>query len=211
MINKNDILAALQSGTDPEVIAQNFADALNTAIAEKTKQEEEARQAKAAAQEKVDYMAEILAMLNHFIKEFYPEVYDEALAEKVSAADIVAAFDQAYDEVKRMQPFLDDFQNLIHKLEADPVVKDLKNKEKSILKPAIAGSPVDPIAAFLKMHDLQREGKILGLKPKVFFLYDYDSGNEKNDEQCWGKPGAGHLHQTSQNYAKLLKISLNFA
>ena len=154
MINKNDILAALQSGTDPEVIAQNFADALNTAIAEKAKQEEEAKQAKAAAQEKVDYMAEILAMLNHFIKEFYPEVYDEALAEKVSAADIVAAFDQAYDEVKRMQPFLDDFQNLRHKLEADPVVKDLKSKEKSIPKLAIAGSPVDPIAAFLKMHDL---------------------------------------------------------
>ena len=194
MINKNDILAALQSGTDPEAIAQNFADTLNAAIAEKAKQEEEARQAKAAAQEKVDYMAEILAMLNHFIKEFYPEVYDEALSEKVSAADIVAAFDQAYDEVKRMQPFLDDFQNLLHKLEADPVVKDLKSKEKSILKPAIAGSPVDPIAAFLKMHDLQREEKILGFKPKVFFLYDYDSGNEKDDEQCWGEPGAGHLH-----------------
>ena len=49
---------------------------------------------------------------------------------------------------------LDDFHNLLHKLEADPVVKDLKSKEKSILKPAIAGSPVDPIAAFLKMHDL---------------------------------------------------------
>ena len=98
MINKNDILAALQSGTDPEVIAQNFADTLNAAIAEKAKQEEEARQAKAAAQEKVDYMAEILAMLNHFIKEFYPEVYDEALSEKVSAADIVAAFDQAYEQ-----------------------------------------------------------------------------------------------------------------
>lgn len=154
MINKNDILAALQSGTDPEVIAQNFADTLNAAIAEKTKQEEEARQAKAAAQEKVDYMAEILAMLNHFIKEFYPEVYDEALAEKVRAADIVAAFDQAYDEVKRMQPFLDDFQNLLHKLEADPAVKDLKSKEKNIPKLAIAGDPVDPIAAFLKMHNL---------------------------------------------------------
>ena len=80
--------------------------------------------------------------------------YPEALAEKVSAADIVAAFDQAYDEVKRMQPFLDDFQNLLHKLEVDPVVKELKSKEKSILKPVIAGDPVDPIAAFLKMHDL---------------------------------------------------------
>ena len=154
MINKNDILAALQSGTDPEAIAQNFADTLNAAIAEKAKQEEEARQVKAAAQEKVDYMADILARLNHFIKEFYPEVYDEALSEKVNAADIVAAFDQAYDEVKRMQPFLDDFQNLLHKLEADPVVKEFKSKEKSILKPVIAGSPADPIAAFLKMHDL---------------------------------------------------------
>ena len=154
MINKNDILAALQSGTDPEVIAQNFADTLNAAIAEKAKQEEEARQAKAAAQEKVDYMAEILAMLNYFIKEFYPEVYDEALAEKVDAADIVAAFDEAYDEVKRMQPMLDDLQNMLHKLEADPVVKEFKIKEKSILKPTIAGGPADPIATFLKMNNL---------------------------------------------------------
>ena len=101
MVNQNDILAALQGGADPEAIAQNFADALNAAIAEKAKQEEEAKQAKAAAethQEKVDYMAEMLAMLNHFIKEFYPDVYDEKIVEKVSAADIVAAFDQAYEQ-----------------------------------------------------------------------------------------------------------------
>lgn len=157
MVNQNDILAALQGGADPEAIAQNFADMLNAAIAEKAKQEEAERQAKAAAetrQEKVDYMAEMLAMLNHFIKEFYPDVYDEKIVEKVSAADIVAAFDEAYDEVKRMQPVLDDLQNLLHKLEADPVVKEFKIKEKSILKPSIAGGPADPIAAFLKMNNL---------------------------------------------------------
>lgn len=157
MVNQNDILAALQGGADPEAIAQNFADMLNAAIAEKAKQEEEARQAKAAAethQEKVDYMAEMLAMLNHFIKEFYPDIYAEDIAEKVDAADIVAAFDEAYDEVKRMQPVLDDLQNLLHKLEADPVVKDFTSKEKSILKPAIAGGPADPIAAFLKINNL---------------------------------------------------------
>lgn len=157
MVNQNDILAALQGGADPEAIAQNFADMLNAAIAEKAKQEEEARQAKAAAethQEKVDYMAEMLAMLNHFIKEFYPDIYAEDIAEQVDAADIVAAFDEAYDEVKRMQPVLDDLQNLLHKLEADPVVKDFTSKEKSILKPAIAGGPADPIAAFLKMNNL---------------------------------------------------------
>lgn len=157
MVNQNDILAALQGGADPEAIAQNFADMLNAAIAEKAKQEEEARQAKAAAethQEKVDYMAEMLAMLNHFMKEFYPDIYDEDIAEQVDAADIVAVFDEAYDEVKRMQPMLDDLQNLLHKLEADPVVKDFTSKEKSILKPAIAGGPADPIAAFLKMNNL---------------------------------------------------------
>ena len=157
MVNQNDILAALQGGADPEAIAQNFADALNAAIAEKAKQEEEAKQAKAAAEthkEKVDYMAEMLAMLNHFIKEFYPDVYDEEIVEKVNAADIVAAFDQAYDEVKRMQPMLDDLQNLLHKLEADPAVKEFTNKEKSVLKSTIAGGPVDPIAAFLKMNNL---------------------------------------------------------
>ena len=157
MINQNDILAALQGGADPEAIAQNFADALNAAIAEKAKQEEEALLAKATAEthkEKVDYMSEMLAMLNHFIKEFYPDIYDEKVTEKIDAVDIVAAFDQAYDEVKRMQPVLDDLQNLLHKLEADPVVKEFTSKEKSILKPTIAGGPVDPIAAFLKMNNL---------------------------------------------------------
>ena len=157
MVNQNDILVALQGGADPEAIAQNFADALNAAIAEKAKQEEEAKQAKVAAethQEKVDYMAEMLAMLNHFIKEFYPDVYDEEIVEKVNAADIVAAFDEAYDEVKRMQPMLDDLQNLLHKLEADPVVKEPTSKEKSVLKSTIAGGPADPIAAFLKMNNL---------------------------------------------------------
>ena len=156
MINQNDILAALQGGADPEAIAQNFADALNAAIAEKAKQEE-VKQAKAAAkthQEKVDYMAEILAMLNNFIKKFYPDIYDEEIAEKVHVANIVAAFDEAYDEVKRMQPMLDDLQNLLHKLEADPVVKEPTSKEKSVLKPTIAGGPADPIAAFLKMNNL---------------------------------------------------------
>ena len=157
MVNQNDILAALQGGADPEAIAQNFTDALNAAIAEKAKQEEEALLAKATAEthkEKVDYMSEMLAMLNHFIKEFYPDIYDEKVTEKIDAVDIVAAFDQAYDEVKRMQPVLDDLQNLLHKLEADPVVKEFKIKEKSILKPTIAGGPADPIAAFLKMHNL---------------------------------------------------------
>ena len=113
MVNQNDILAALQGGADPEAIAQNFADALNAAIAEKAKQAEEAKQAKAAAEthtEKVDYMDEMLAMLNHF--------------------------------------------KLLHKVEADPVVKEFKIKEENILKPTIAGGPADPIAAFLKMNNL---------------------------------------------------------
>ena len=74
--------------------------------------------------------------------------------EKINAADIVEAFDQAYDEVKRMQPVLDDLQNLLHKLGTDPVVKEFKIKEKNILKPTIAGGPADPIAAFLKMNNL---------------------------------------------------------
>lgn len=157
MVNQNDILAALQGGADPEAIAQNFADMLNAAIAEKAKQEEAERQAKAAAetrQEKIDWMAEILGMLNDFIKEFYPAIYDEDLAKKIEAKDVVEAFDQAYDEVQRMQPFLNDLQELIQKLEADPGVKKFKSKEKSILKPAIAGGPADPIAAFLKMNNL---------------------------------------------------------
>ena len=157
MVNQNDILAALQCGVDPEAIAQNFADALNAAIAEKAKQEEEVKQAQAAAethQEKVDYMAEMLAMLNNFIKKFYPDIYDEEIAEKVHVANIVAAFDEAYDEVKRMQPMLDDLQNLLHKLEADPAVKEFTSKEKSVLKSTIAGDPVDPIATFLKTNNL---------------------------------------------------------
>lgn len=158
MVNQNDILAALQGGADPEAIAQNFADMLNAAIAEKAKQEEAERQAKAAAEtrkEKIDWMDEILDMLNDFLKEFYPDIYDEDLAKKIEAKDVVEAFDQAYEEVHRMQPFLNDLQELVQKLEADPGVKKMLDQKKNvnnIMK--FADGPVDPIAAFLKMNNL---------------------------------------------------------
>ncbi|MDO4966771.1 MAG: hypothetical protein Q4E51_08705 [Lachnospiraceae bacterium] len=94
MINQNDILAALQSGADPEVIAQQFADALNSAIAEKAK--EDAKQN--ARQEKIDAMAELLDGLIDFIEDFYPDLYDEKMRDGVNAEAAVQIFDEAYED-----------------------------------------------------------------------------------------------------------------
>lgn len=138
MINQNDILAALQSGADPEVIAQQFADALNSAIAEKAK--EDAKQN--ARQEKIDAMAELLDGLIDFIEDFYPDLYDEKMRDGVNAEAAVQIFDEAYEETMKMRPLLNDLQELIQKMEN----KDCDRK--------IAAAPVDPIAEFLRNHNL---------------------------------------------------------
>ena len=154
MYNQKDILAALQNGEDPQVIANGFADALNAAIKEKAEADRKAAEAQAAAEaaklsqaEKIEVAEGIVTDILDFMEEYYPEVYDEGMR-KVTGKDIVEAFDQARDEVVKMQPVLDDLTKMLEALEAaHPEVKDTnKNVDKKIVS--------DPINDFLRNNGL---------------------------------------------------------
>ena len=72
MFNQKDLYAALQSGTNPEQIAQQFADALNGAIAQQNKEKAEAEKAKKAeaerAQARIAAIQDILDAVAEFVK-----------------------------------------------------------------------------------------------------------------------------------------------
>lgn len=154
MYNQKDILAALQNGEDPQVLAQGFADALNAAIKEKSEADRKAAEAEAAQEaaklvqaEKIEIAAGILNDVMDFMEEYYPEVYDAEMR-KVSAKDLIDAFDQARDEIVKMQPVLNDLDKLLKQIEAaHPEAKETKNVNKKM-------SSDDSIKAFLRSNGL---------------------------------------------------------
>ena len=68
MINQKDILAALQGGADAEKLANDFAAALNAAIAEKQAADAAKREAET---KKVSRLETILTETISFIKDYY--------------------------------------------------------------------------------------------------------------------------------------------
>lgn len=155
MINQMDILAALQSGADAEKIANDFAAALNAAIAEKAKadlakreaEEKAAREAELQKQKKINRMADLIDLLLDFLEDFYPDLYETGLRDAVNAEAAVRIFDEAYAEMQKMTPVLNDLNNLLQKLE-DGGVKIEQPRSKH------CGIADDPIANFLKNHNL---------------------------------------------------------
>ena len=111
MFNQKDLYAALQNGTNPEQIAQQFADALNGAIAQQNKEKVEAevaKKAEAAAkkQARIAAINSILDSVQEFIKEFYPDMYNPEMLSELDAAELDKAIEQAYKEtIAMMGPF----------------------------------------------------------------------------------------------------------
>jgi len=137
MVKQEDIFKQLQEGADPSVLAQQFADALNAAIAQKNT-EDAAKNQKVA--EKMARMQAIIDEVFDFIDDFYPDFSVPAEArEQVTAEGIVDAFDEAAAEAKR-------FAALLQNIDKVPVAK-----EKVNIKPA--ANP-DAIAAFLRANGL---------------------------------------------------------
>lgn len=95
MYNVNDILARIQKGESAEAIANEFAKAVNDAVALDKKQKEEAA-AKAATAQKEKELAElatkIAADMTQYIKLSYPEVV-ELMDGDISAADVKLTLD----------------------------------------------------------------------------------------------------------------------
>lgn len=94
---KDDILARLMKGEDPNKIAQEFTDALNTAIKE---QEEK--------QEEVQKKEELQGIIDLFI-EWFNKYYEVPFDRTVEADDIIELIEGAEEMVKAftdMKPFL---------------------------------------------------------------------------------------------------------
>lgn len=144
MFNQKDLYAALQSGTNPEQIAQQFADALNGAIAQQNKEKAEAEKAKKAeaerAQARIAAIQDILDAVAEFVKEFYPDMYDPAIMGEASAEELDKAIQQAYKETVAMMGPLKELMKMKQQADAKPVAKP-------VLKTVATATPQDADAA----------------------------------------------------------------
>lgn len=144
MFNQKDLYAALQSGTNPEQIAQQFADALNGAIAQQNKEKTEAEKAKKAeaerAQARIAAIQDILDAVAEFVKEFYPDMYDPAIMGEASAEELDKAIHQAYKETVAMMGPLKELMKMKQQADAKPVAKP-------VLKTVATATPQDADAA----------------------------------------------------------------
>lgn len=140
--NMNDILAALQSGQDPNEIANSFADQLNAAIRQKAEDD------KAATDKsyKIERVGKVLDAALDLLEDFYPDLYTAEMRDAFTAEDLVEAMDEAYAEIQRMSPVLDALGDLLKELEKE------EETPKHTLKVDIKDNPID---MFLKANGLK--------------------------------------------------------
>ena len=140
MVKQEEILKMLQEGADAGELAQQFADALNAAIAEKN-----AADAKKNAQvaQKVAKMQAIIDETFDFIDEYYPDFkVPKEMREEFTAEAVIDAMDQAAEDIKHLVAFSKSLKNdsFFQKVMED--------------KPARTKLSRDPIADFLKANGL---------------------------------------------------------
>lgn len=145
--NMNDILTALQSGQDPQDIANSFADQLNAAIRQKAEDDKAAD----TKSEKIARAAEAIDVVLDLLEDFYPDLYTDEMRNAFTAEDLVEAMDEAYAEIQRMSPVLDALGDLLKELEKE------EDTPKHTLKVDIKdkASLNNPIDMFLKANGLK--------------------------------------------------------
>lgn len=141
MVKQEDIFKALQEGADAQAMAQQFADALNAAIAQKNALDAKKN---VEVKEKMAHMNTILEEVFDFIDKYYPEFHlPKEAREQITAEAIVDAIDQAAEEAKELS-------KLFKALEA-------RHQKTESIKPAVTPIKVadsDAIANFLKAQGL---------------------------------------------------------
>ena len=122
MIRQEDILKQLQEGADASVLAQQFADALNAAIAQQKQAEAAARQKAEQLETKRQKMQAIVDAVYASVAEYYP-AFDlpEEMKKEVNADVVIAAFDEAEKEAEQFLSFM----------AATPSMRPAKPKSKS--------------------------------------------------------------------------------
>ena len=147
MVNQNDILAALQNGEDPQVIANKFADALNAAIKQKAEADaEKERQAKTAANKEA-YAGRVLDAMFDMMENCYPDEYDPEMRKVIKASAVAEAMDSTMKDFRRIHGAFKSLEALVNSLEEEHTTPRTRVtvKEKNI----------DPLDAFLKANGLK--------------------------------------------------------
>ena len=147
MVKQNDILAALQNGEDPQVIANKFADALNAAIKQKAEADaEKERQAKTAANKEA-YAGRGLDAMFDMMENCYPEEYDPEMRKVIKASAVAEAMDSTMKDFRRIHGAFKSLEALVNSLEEEHTTPRTRVtvKEKNI----------DPLDAFLKANGLK--------------------------------------------------------
>ena len=114
---KNDILERLMKGEDPNKIAQEFTDALNSAIKEQE-----------AKKEEVQKKEELQGIIDLFV-EWFNKYYDVPFTRSLAADDIIELIEGAEEMTKAfidMKPFLMKTTTI----DSDKMINDVINNLK---------------------------------------------------------------------------------
>ncbi len=129
MFDSKDILARLQNGESPQKLADELAEALNSALNQYDEIQEQQREKKlkiADAQNTVNTLLD-------FVETYYPDLYDEEFRTEFTGEVFVKAIDDTIAEVEKLKTSI---KNL------DQLMKDYEElRPKSVEK--------DPIKQFL--------------------------------------------------------------
>lgn len=112
----DELLARINKGEDPMAIANEFAEVLNQAVEAKRVADEKAKH----EAEKTDRAQELLECVGSFIRDFYPDIWDDDFT-AFTGADLVKAADEAMAHTKQVMKALDTLQKPNTKAE-DPIL-----------------------------------------------------------------------------------------
>lgn len=127
----DELLNRVQAGEDPMAIANEFADVLNKAVAAKQEADASAKR----EQEKADRAQNLIDTIDAFIKDFYPEIWNEKLHDALTGKDLVEIIDESMVHMREVNNAINELKKFI------PEEEDVKNDN-------------DPIAQFLREFNL---------------------------------------------------------
>ena len=122
MYTKNDIMARLQKGDDPQAIANEIADTLNAALAEYEESQKAAKEKEAAAKkdaEKQKDMTELCNMFSAYMHKYYD--WDEGAFDEDDVREIIEATEAAMLAATELREIFASFEkNLNEDMDEQP-------------------------------------------------------------------------------------------
>ena len=109
MFDSNDILVRLQNGESPQKLADELAEALNSAL----NQYDEIQEQKRAEVQKVADAQNTVNTLLDFVEAYYPDLYDEEFRTEFTGEVFVKAIDDTIAEVEKLKTSIKNLDQLM--------------------------------------------------------------------------------------------------